>query len=368
MFGYFYNPYCVANRGTQTYDTEDLQPFTSYNLRIQACTIIGCGTSDSTIASTLEASPEGITTPTLSSRTSTTLTIRIYPIFNPNGFVTYTLFARGVFNATIDQEVVMVVHSGVESGDVVVMDLLPFNSYTVYLDVNNTVGGIRSEEIIFETLGTVPEGFSAPTLINSTSNTLTVTWSQPSFPNGDIHTYLLYGESNEILSGPVSIVSTDNLVGSLTNLRPFTVYTVFVTAVNQYGNTTGDVALLTTLESVPEDLPAPTISDVQSRSVQLSWVPPSTPNGQLIQYIIIQNGVEISTVSSGTLESTIPLLTPFTQYSFAIEACTAVGCFRSDDVIVTTLEDGKLVYIISIVDKYVYCVLDFEVCDNPDTK
>ena len=47
----------------------------------------------------------------------------------------------------------MVVHSSTDSGDVVVMDLLPFNSYTVYFDVNNTAGGVRSDQVVFETLG-----------------------------------------------------------------------------------------------------------------------------------------------------------------------------------------------------------------------
>ena len=128
-----------------------LQPFTSYNLRVQACTIIGCGTSDSTQTDTLEATPEGITNPTLISRTSTTLTIRISPISNPNGLVTYILYAAGVFNGS--QDTVMVVYSSTDSGDVVVMNLLPFNFYTMNLDVNNTVGGVRSDQVVFETLG-----------------------------------------------------------------------------------------------------------------------------------------------------------------------------------------------------------------------
>ena len=69
---------------------------------------------------------------------------------------------------------------------------------------------------------------------------------------------------------------------------------------------------------------------------------PSTPNGQLIQYNIIQNGVEVSNVISSTMETIISSLSPFTQYTFAVEACTAVGCFRSDDLVVITLEDGNL--------------------------
>ena len=69
---------------------------------------------------------------------------------------------------------------------------------------------------------------------------------------------------------------------------------------------------------------------------------PSTPNGQLTQYNIIQNGVEVSTVDSSIMETVISSLTPFTQYTFTVDACTAIGCFRSDELVVITLEDGNL--------------------------
>ena len=77
----------------------------------------------------------------------------------------------------------------------------------------------------------------------------------------------------------------------------------------------------------------------------------STPNGELTQYNIIQNGVEISSVNSSTLETIVSSLTPFTQYTFAVEACTVVGCFRSDDLVVITLEDGNL-------DNYLMFLID----------
>ena len=130
-----------------------LQPFTNYNLRIQACTIIGCGTSDSTLTSTLQATPVGLETPSLISRTSTTLTIEISPVANPNGLVTYTLYAMGEFNDSIGV-VNRITYTSMDSGQVVIEALLPFNLYTVYLDVNNTAGGIRSEVLPLQTIGT----------------------------------------------------------------------------------------------------------------------------------------------------------------------------------------------------------------------
>ena len=95
---------------------------------------------------------------------------------------------------------------------------------------------------------------------------------------------------------------------------------------------------------VPEDQPAPTTTQLQARSVHLTWVAPSTPNGQLVQFNIIQNGVELTNTNPDTFTATVAVLSPFTLYTFAIEACTAVGCFRSDEVSITTLEDGKRIH------------------------
>ena len=131
----------------------DLQPFTQYTLRIQACTSSGCGTSDSTQTRTLESTPEGIASPTLISRTSTSITIQLSPVTSPNGVVAYTLYIVGVFNDSIGSET-RIAFTGDSTGMVVVESLVPFNDYRLFLDANNTVGGIRSESVTVQTLGT----------------------------------------------------------------------------------------------------------------------------------------------------------------------------------------------------------------------
>ena len=107
----------------------------------------------------------------------------------------------------------------------------------------------HNKQVCYHSSLVAPQNLSPPTSTNSTSTTLTVTWFPPSLPNGDIETYLLYGESNGILTNPVIITSTSNLVGTLSSLRPNTAYNVFVTAANQYGDVTSDAVMLTTLES-----------------------------------------------------------------------------------------------------------------------
>ena len=59
----------------------------------------------------------------------------------------------GEFNDSIGV-VNRIAYTSVDSGQVVIEALLPFSLYTVYLDVNNTAGGIRSEVLPLQTIGT----------------------------------------------------------------------------------------------------------------------------------------------------------------------------------------------------------------------
>lgn len=74
-----------------------------------------------------------------------------------------------------------------------------------------------------------------------------------------------------------------------------------------------------------------------SRSLILSWDPPSQPNGNITEYRLFVNG---SLRFSGLETSaTISQLLPFTSYVFLIEACTSAGCSNSSESSNTTLPD-----------------------------
>ena len=92
---------------------------------------------------------------------------------------------------------------------------------------------------------------------------------------------------------------------------------------------------------VPNSIDNPEAIEVRSRSLTLSWEPPSISNGILTHYIIVQNSSELDQIFPNTTILEITNLLPFTTYQFTVMACTSVGCTESTAEFITTLEAGK---------------------------
>ena len=85
------------------------------------------------------------------------------------------------------------------------------------------------------------------------------------------------------------------------------------------------------------------------RYILLSWDEPAYPNGILTTYTVLVDDEVVADVLPPTVEYNVTGLLPFTEYRFAVLACTAVGCVESPSVDAMTLEDGmfiRLVYIL----------------------
>ncbi len=93
----------------------------------------------------------------------------------------------------------------------------------------------------------------------------------------------------------------------------------------------------------------PTITPHSATSLQLSWSEPTSPNGIIRRYGIYQVTMGINQLVGDftTDPETIILnnLSPFTEYSFLLEVCTAIGCTNSDVVTMATLEGGELLIV-----------------------
>jgi len=93
----------------------------------------------------------------------------------------------------------------------------------------------------------------------------------------------------------------------------------------------------TTLEGIPASVVPPTVVAINSTTLSITWQEPSTPNGEIMLYIIFVNSLQILNATSPNtfLHSG---LTPFTIYTVQLQACTEFGCNRSGLVLVSTLE------------------------------
>lgn len=92
---------------------------------------------------------------------------------------------------------------------------------------------------------------------------------------------------------------------------------------------------------VPNSIDKPEATEVLSRSLTLSWDPPSISNGILIHYIIVLNSSELNRTFPNTTILEVTNLLPFTTYQFTVMACTSIGCIESPPEFATTLEAGK---------------------------
>ena len=113
-----------------------------------------------------------------------------------------------------------------------------------------------------------------------------------------------------------------------TGLQPSTVYVVVVALNNGAGLGFSNNVTVTTAEGIPAGVQLPSVTALSAVALQFDWTEPLFPNGQIILYTLYLNSVPVhnsSMVGSVVIEG----LTPFTNYTYQLEACTQFGCSRS---------------------------------------
>lgn len=95
-------------------------------------------------------------------------------------------------------------------------------------------------------------------------------------------------------------------------------------------------ANITTLEAPPAAVEAPTLRNVTSGGVDVSWSRPATQNGEVTEYVLQLDDREIYRGSE--LGVALSNLQPHTSYRLLLSACTSGGCTASSAVSVLTEE------------------------------
>ncbi|KAL0170181.1 hypothetical protein M9458_034777, partial [Cirrhinus mrigala] len=106
-----------------------------------------------------------------------------------------------------------------------------------------------------------------------------VTWSAPLIPNGEVERYEI-----RMPDPRISHTNTSVLNRTLTNLLPFTNYSITVLACSGGGGHVGGCTesppmLVTTLPTIPEGLPSLSVVAISESFLAISWQLPSRPNG-----------------------------------------------------------------------------------------
>ena len=177
------------------------------------------------------------------------------------------------------------------------------------------------------------------------SGSVSISWNLPVQPNGIIIRYEVIRQVNFEPSSMAVVFSTDNILNRTyidSNVRSAQSYQYAVRATNSIGTTESNFSSISTPESAPIGLTAAILTTISASMIQVSWLPPTQPNGVITMYQAFRTGggaVDMSVFSSASNRGfTEQNLMPFTQYTYVIQACTAVGCSLSPPNTTTTRE------------------------------
>ncbi|KAM7406312.1 hypothetical protein PAMP_000697 [Pampus punctatissimus] len=293
-----------------------LESFTTYNIRVQACQIEGCGVGVGVYVRTLETTPEGLLPPTVKAAGASVLEIHWSPPQKPNGLITsYHIYS--------------------------------FFQYRVR--AHNSKGSVLSQWTLAQTLQAEPQDMSPPIVTPTGAYSVHLKWSGPRQPNGFISHYRLVYKKHQqdptLNSTAVTALTVEGSVLEATvyGLEPYSEYTLQVEAVNE--------------AAPPASQPPPKPIFIGPDHVSLTWGPPTQPNGPIGEYFLLGRSLEemgrgrsneedsvrekvlfqeTSPQQTHTYSYTVTGLRPWTQYEFSIRTHNIAGHTRSPWVTVTT--------------------------------
>lgn len=270
----------------------------------------------------------------MTSRTSTSFTFTITPPTQPNGIVTsYRIFIDDAFLTSTTDLVVTTTN------------LSPFTRYDYFIQACTQIGCSNSSSSFNTTLSSAPSGLSPPSLSPLSPTSVEATWSSPSSPNGIITHYelvQLVDSNNEMV-----VFNGSDLQTTLSQLIPNTVYQFKIIAYNMAGSVSSSFTSIQTPEGVPDLIIPPNVTVINSTSLYVQWEEPQQPNGNILNYTLLLDRAPVFT--GLILQYTLTNLTPFTQYSLSIQACTVQGCGNSSQTSVRTSEATPEGYVVPTV-------------------
>ena len=314
----------------------ELMPARFYEFQIVAINSAGENESPWVPVGTIEAPPESLQPIRITARppSGTSLVLEWDPPLVPNGVIL---------------EYIVYLNNSVEfrgtDNTYTVRRLNPFTTYALQLEVCNSAGCSRGMEQNATTAEITPVGQQAPELQVLSANVIQLTWEPPEIPNGIIIRYDIIRQlsapfgTNVNISAATIFTNVSDIITRVyvdSSLQPFTFYEYAIRAINSAGQTIGPFATAQTLQSIPEEIPVPTLEVTSSSEVRVSWNSPAIPNGIITEYRVVRNGSDIrSTLDRVFLDTG---LLPFTEYSYSITACTIAGCGNGPVTTVRTME------------------------------
>uniref|UniRef100_A0A8C2MBK7 Phosphatidylinositol phosphatase PTPRQ n=1 Tax=Cricetulus griseus TaxID=10029 RepID=A0A8C2MBK7_CRIGR len=324
-----------------SYVIRRLVPFTEHTVSVSAFTIMGEGPPTVLTVRTREQVPSSIQTINYKNISSSSILLYWDPPEYPNGKIThYTIYAmeldthRAFQMTTVDTSFL-------------ITGLKKYTRYKMRVAASTHVGeGSLSEEndIFVRTPEDEPESSPQDVKVTDVSpNEMRLQWSPPEKPNGIIIAYEVLYQNTDTLF--LKNTSTTNII--LSDLKPYTLYNISVWSYTRvgHGNQSSSVLSIRTSETVPGSAPENiTYKNISSREIEISFLPPSSPNGIIQKYTIYlkrNNDSEARTVNTTSLTQNIRGLKKYTHYVIEVSASTLKGeGIRSLPISILTEEDA----------------------------
>ncbi|XP_077990481.1 usherin-like [Glandiceps talaboti] len=309
-----------------------LTPGQEYTYVVTAKNSVGVIDSPPTTASTNEASPRGVQIQSIAALSATSIQVSWQLPLYPNGdIIRYDLLVNGDTRYTGLNLLY------------VVGDLQPYTEYKFQLAACTNVDCSYSLIETSMTLPDQPTGQQPPSLRRIDDGEvigIEVQWALPQSPNGAIQGYNIYRRPfSNTQPKEESVLVTSTTASAFLyedrdpELIPDEEYEYQVESFNSVGSAFSSWSWVKMLTAPPKGVLPPLASSVGATEVRLTLRQPTQPNGDIVRYVIIQDGVKLQqyTISGNNFEITISDLKPNTDYVYGVEACTIRGCNTSEE-------------------------------------
>ncbi|XP_017659741.1 PREDICTED: phosphatidylinositol phosphatase PTPRQ [Lepidothrix coronata] len=324
-----------------SYVIKSLTPFTDYTISVSAFTAVGEGPPSVLTVRTCEQVPSSVQNISYKNISSSSVLLYWDPPANPNGkIIHYTVYA-------MELDTKRAFHTTTSNNSLLMTGLKKYTNYRMRVAASTAIGESALSEkndVFVRTPEDEPD--SPPRnieLINVSATEINLKWLPPEQPNGLItHYEVLYSDSNDF-----SIKNASSTSISLSEMKPYTLYNISVRAFTRlgHGNQSSFPLLVRTSETVPDSAPENiTYRNISSMEIELSFFPPSIPNGIIQAYTIYlnrTNGIEQKVINTTFLTLRITDLNKYTEYTVEVSASTRMGeGLRSSPLHILTDEDA----------------------------
>uniref|UniRef100_A0A3B3RK16 Protein tyrosine phosphatase receptor type Q n=1 Tax=Paramormyrops kingsleyae TaxID=1676925 RepID=A0A3B3RK16_9TELE len=328
----------VVNSTSPNVTLRGLKPFSFYNVSVRAYTKYGHGNQTSAVLEILTAEDVPGSPPfnlTYESINSTEVLVSWQPPLLANGIILF--YTVEYWNSTHN------LNLSTPGTAVRLSNLRKFARYRVMIQANTRLGsGNQTSEILnITTLEDVPS--SPPRFLFArrlSDDQVELSWTPPLEVNSEILYYLV-----RVWNLTFEYIQNVTVTSLVVTVEDGGQYNASVSAWTRLGN--GGIlvfVMFTASDTGPAD-PPQNISSVSltSSSVQVTWLPPSQPNGLILFYTVYysnSSGVYIQ-LSEGPLSIAIGSLAKGSNYSLWLTSSTAQGDggVLSDIIYVQTPED-----------------------------